>query len=192
MDCFIFNTNTFNFHQKLNFTSLGILPKIWDMINQQIIVKGKTISINIPGLFTVYFNILELRLSDVYYNTTSTNVNLIESNNTIGFHIDNSSIHFNLTYKLYLDPKLLEDSGKIEYGTDHFKMDLIFGMKPRPDDPKKMIITISENSLYFDTKFTFLNLTNVNNFGNFMMDIAKVFKLPIISLVEGMLFYFLY
>ena len=166
---------------------VGILPQIWDMINQQIVVKGKTISINIKNLFTVYFSIQELRLSDVYYNTTSTNVDIFEQNNTIGFHISNSSIHFNLTYKLYLDPEIVEDTGKIAYGTDHFKMDLIFGMKPNPEDHKKMIVTVSQNEIYFDSDYTFLNLTNANDFGYFMMNALKTFKLPLISLVEGVL-----
>ena len=65
----------------------GILPKIWDLINQQIVVKGKTISLKVSDLFTIYFNILELRLSDVYYDSTLTNVTLFEKNNSIGFHI---------------------------------------------------------------------------------------------------------
>ena len=164
----------------------GILPKIWDIINQQIVVKGKTISIKVANLFTVYFNILEFVLSDVYYDSTLTNVTLFEKNNSIGFHINNSSIHFNLTYKLHLDPEILADNGTIKYASDHFKMNLIFGMTPRPEDPKKAIVTISENEMEFDPKLTFVNLTNINDFGNLMMDTVKVFKYPIISLVQGL------
>ena len=91
-----------------------------------------------------------------------------------------------MTYKLHLDPEILADNGKVEYGTDHFKLNLIFGMQPRPDEPKKAIITVSENELDFDPKFTFLNLTNANNFGDMMVDVLKVFKLPIISIVEAL------
>jgi hypothetical protein len=113
------------------------------------------------------------------YNADKTKVELIEHNNTVGIHVSNSSLHFNVTYNMELDPNILSDIGHFSFGIDELSVNLIFGMKPRPSDPRRVIIEVAENNIDLDATLSYAKLNNTNDFGYVALKVLTVLRVPI-------------
>ena len=160
-----------------------LFPQILDVINDQIGIEGKTISFKVKELFDIHFTIDGFNITDIKYDERKTQVNLDEYKNEVGIQITNSSVHFNLTYKVELDPNIISDKGVMLFGFDQLSLDLRFIMLPLESDIKKLQIKVVKNKFTLDPANTYMNLTNENDYGNSLFKSLEFFKQPITQLI---------
>ena len=113
-----------------------------------------------------------------------TRADLYHSNNSFGFHIADSKINLTLLYDIFLDPPILDDIGSVNIGYDALNVDIIFGMGPDKDDPKKLAVKISESSFHVDPESVKIELKNVNDFNKMVITIINAILPPLTNLLE--------
>lgn len=153
----------------------GFLPELFKQLNY-VVFKDRTVKFKVSDLFDVYLRMFDASIPDTYYDINGTNVVLISANNTVGIHVLNSGVHLNTSYDLFLDPKILQDRGTVIGGYDNLTLNFVFGMKARPDDPRRFEVIISEANLDVKLRNIHLNLTNQNEFIKMFSNILTLIK----------------
>ena len=158
-----------------------LLPSIFELIKEEISIN-KTIEVDV-GMFILYLSSPKFEIVDIQYDKDKTSIELYNDNNSIGFHLADSLVNISMEYDIYLDPPILNDTGKLDLGYNHLSIDMVFSLEQK-DPSGDLFLNFSESQFTVDPKDVYLNLNNTNDFDQILITVVKSISDPILRLIS--------